>query len=167
MFADDRVLIAYVPTPRDFDLIVEQGWYRIPVKHAPKGIHAEWIAFYFGKRFGERKYAIHHVAYNAGHELVQRRTLIPAEPTHPRANDMYYKIVLGELQQLERPIISLRWRRLLFVHTTGDRFQAATEINDLLVKGDDFVNRAETVLRDEATRPYVILSHGTASNDSK
>ncbi len=149
MFPDDRVLIAYVPAPRDFDLIAAQGWYRIPVKHAPKGLHAEWFAFYFGKQFGAQKYAISHFAYNLGHELVTRRTLLPAEPDHPRAAEMYYKIQLGDLHQLERPIISLRWRRILFAHTTGDRFQNASEISDLFADGDQYVHRAQTVLKED------------------
>lgn len=158
MERDDRVLVAYVPSLRDFALIESERWYRIPVKHAPKGIHAEWIAFYFGKRFGERKYAIHLYAKNLGHELVQRRDLLPDEPDHSRANEWYYKIQLGELLERKRPIISLRWRRILFVHTTGDRFMAAVEINDLLIKDDTLVNRAETALHDDPTTPYLVLN---------
>lgn len=156
MNPDDRVLIAYVPTPADFRLIVEQGWYRIPILHAPKGIHAEWIGFYFGRKFTSQKYAIHHYAQNLGHELAPRNYLIPDQPDHPRANDLYYKIQLGELQTLAQPILSLRWRRVLFIHTTGDRFRDAVELNDLLITGDGYVDRAFTVLRDSAEIPYHI-----------
>ena len=57
MYPEDRVLVAYVPRPSDFDLIRRDGWYRIPQRSAPKGLHAEYIAFYFGAAFGEEKYA--------------------------------------------------------------------------------------------------------------
>ncbi len=154
MNADDRVLVAYVPTPKDFKRIVEQGWYRIPVRHAPKGLHAEWLGFYFGRKFSSKKYAIHHYAENVGHELAPRQYLIPDEPDHPRANDLYYKIQLGPLQTLAQPIASLRWRRVLFIHTTGDRFRDAMELNDLLVDGDRYVDRSFTSLRDSADVPY-------------
>ena len=156
MEPDDRVLIAYVPTPADFQRIQQQGWYRIPVRHAPKGIHAEWIGFYFGRKFASKKYAVHHYCENLGHELLPRNALIPDEPNHPRANDLYFKIMLGDLQTMPQPIASLRWRRVLFIHTTGDRFMDAVELNDLLVDGEGYVDRSFTVLNESAVTPYLI-----------
>jgi len=44
MYPEDRVLIAYLPEPADFENIRNEGWYRIPEKHAPKGLHAEYYA---------------------------------------------------------------------------------------------------------------------------
>ena len=122
MYPEDRVLVAYVPEPQDFKLIEEENWYRIPQKKVPKGLHAEYIAFYFGGSFGPQKWAIHSYAQNLGHELVTRLALRPQEPQHPRANELYYKVQLGPLQRLSQPIVSLRWRRLTFLHTTWDRF---------------------------------------------
>ncbi|MFT7585995.1 MAG: hypothetical protein ACI9EW_002424 [Cellvibrionaceae bacterium] len=148
MVADDRVLVAYVPQPTDFSLLQAESWYRIPYKYAPKGLYSEYIAFYFGRRFGDQKWAIHYFAENRGHELVRRIDLIPDEPNHKRAQDIYYRVQLGPLQKLHRPIISLQWRRILFVHTTGDRFTAAAEINDLLLDGDTLVDRQFTALNE-------------------
>jgi hypothetical protein len=159
MYPEDRVLVAYVPRPSDFDLIRRDGWYRIPQRSAPKGLHAEYIAFYFGAAFGEEKYAIHYYARNAGHELARRRDLLPDEADHPRAGDIYYKVQLGPLQRLAQPIVSLRWRRLTFVHTTWDRFQDATEINDLFIEGGPYVDRLYATLKERgisADRDYRI-----------
>jgi hypothetical protein len=50
---------------------------------------------------------------------------------------------------LERPIVSLHWRRISFIHTTWDRFIDATEINDLLIKGEPYVDRLYYALREE------------------
>jgi hypothetical protein len=141
MYPEDSVLVAYVPHPADFERIRQEGWYRIPQRHAPPEFLATYFAFYFGRRFGEQKWAIHYYARQLGHELVARRLLLPDEPDHPRADDWYYKIQLGPVQQLERPIISLRWRRITFIHTTWDRLQAAREINDLLVEGGSYAAR--------------------------
>jgi len=148
MYPDDRVLIAYLPSPSDLARIKEQGWYRIPYKSAPKGIYAEWFAFYFGNAFGSRKWSIQAYAPRLGHELMQRRDLLPEQPDHPRAFDLYFQVQLGALKFLERPIISLHWRRITFLHTTWDRFQEATEVNDLFLDGDEFVDRAFAVLKD-------------------
>ena len=117
MYPDDRVLVAYVPRPTDFTRIQTENWYRIPVKSAPKGLYAEYIAFYFGRTFGDKKWAIHYYAENLGHELVRRIDLLPDEPNHPRAQEIYYQVQLGPLNLLEQPIMSLKWRRILFIHT--------------------------------------------------
>lgn len=157
MYPEDRVLVAYVPQPSDFDLIRREGWYRIPQRGAPKGLHAEYIAFYFGSAFETQKYAIHYYARNLGHELARRRDLLPGEPDHPRADDIYYKVQLGPLQQLDQPIVSLRWRRLTFVHTTWDRFRDAAEINDLFIEGGAYVDRLYATLKERgipAERDY-------------
>ncbi len=156
MIPDDRVLVAYVPALSDFTKIETQNWYRIPQKSAPKGLYAEYIAFYFGRRFGDQKWAIHYYAENMGHELVRRIDLLPDEPTHPRAQEIYYQVQLGPLQRLERPIISLQWRRILFIHTTWDRFEDAGEINDLLLDGDSLVDRQFVALREQEGPQYKI-----------
>ena len=141
MYPEDSVLVAYVPRPADFEYIRQEGWYRIPQRHAPKQFLATYFAFYFGRHFGEQKWAIHYYAPQVGHELLTRRQLLPHEPNHPRADEWYYKVQLGPVRLLTRPIISLRWRRITFIHTTWDRLQEAREINDLLIEGGPFVAR--------------------------
>ncbi|MBK6327175.1 MAG: hypothetical protein KA362_13655 [Chloroflexi bacterium] len=120
---------------------------------APKGLFAEYFAFYFGQAFGPQKWAVHTYARRLGHELMTRRDLLPDEPNHPRADTLYYKVQLGPVQQLERPIISLHWHRVTFIHTTWDRFQSAVELNDLFVDGDAYVDRSFAVLKESDIEP--------------
>jgi len=152
MYPEDRVLVAYVPEPKDFERIQADGWYRIPVQYAPKGLYAEYIAFYFGSKFGDQKWAVHYYARNLGHELTIRRELVPDQPDHEHAGDLYYKIQLGPLIHRPEPIVSLRWRRVTFIHTTWDRFQDASEINDLLLEGDAYVDRIYATLKEREER---------------
>jgi hypothetical protein len=152
MYPEDRVLVAYVPDPTDFEIVRRERWYRIPKQNAPKGVHSEYFAFYFGSHFEAKKWAVHYYARQQGHELVKRRSLFPDQPEHRHADDLYYKIQLGPLQKLDRPIISLRWRRLTFLHTTWDRFQDATEINDLLVDGGEYIDRLFAALKERGLR---------------
>ncbi len=153
MNPEDRVLVAIMNLPRDLAFARDHGWYRLPQKSAPKGIHAEYLAFYFGRAFGEQKWAIHYYARMLGHELVRRLDLLPDEPDHRRADDLYYKVQLGPLLRLERPIVSLRWRRISFIHTTWDRFMDASEINDLYVEGEPYVDRLYYALREAGITP--------------
>ena len=135
--ADDVVLVALMNNPRDLEIARNERWYRIPVKHAPADIRqARYVAFYLTKKFGEQKYSICEYAPVQGHELVYRRDLFPDETDHPRANDAYYKLQLGSLLALKRPIVSRAGRRMLFIWTTGDKFSRAVELNDLLGKSD-------------------------------
>lgn len=153
MHPEDRVLVAVMTRPQDFKAARDQGWYRVPEKKAPRGVFFEYIAFYFTAAFGDQAYAVHYYAPRLGHELVTRRDLLPDEPDHPRAEELYYKLQLGPLQKREPPIVSRRWRRITFIHTTWDRFQAAEEINDLFVEGGEFVDRLYHALRDSGLSP--------------
>jgi hypothetical protein len=153
MHPEDRVLVAVMRHPRDLAIARDRGWYRVPETSAPRGVFSEYLAFYFTAAFAEQKWAVHYYARNLGHELVTRRELLPQEPDHPRATEHYYKILLGPLQKREPPIPSLRWRRITFLHTTWDRFQAAEELNDLFAAGDEFVDRLYHALREQGLAP--------------
>ncbi|RMG65539.1 MAG: hypothetical protein D6709_02325 [Chloroflexi bacterium] len=142
--SDARVLVCLINNPRDLEIARWDHWYRIPVKHAPSDYLADYLAFYLTEAFGDEKWAIHEYAKVRGHELVQRVNLFPDEADHPRANEPYYKMQLGPLQRLPRPIPSLRWRRITFIQTTGDRLMHALEIGDLTARSDRFVKLLET-----------------------
>ena len=132
IYPDDRVLVAIVNNKKDWQQVEEEHWYRLPVKHAPPGSpYFDWIAFYFSRAFHADKWAIHFYAPILGHELLARRDLIPSEPNHKRAGDWYYKLTLGMLYHKLPPIVSDVWRRITFIATSGDRFEAAQEIKDL------------------------------------
>ncbi len=136
--AADEVLIGVMNRPRDFVLARDAGWYRIPVAHAPRSVEsAAVLGFYFTATFAQDKWSVAWYAEVRGYELVRRRDLLPDEPEHPRADDIYYKVQIGPLLRREPPIPSLRWRRISFIETTWDRFAAAQEINDLFISGAD------------------------------
>ncbi len=136
--AADRVLVGVMTDPQDFRLAQDEGWYRIPVQHAPAcTTDAAVLAFYFTAAFAQEKWAVHWYAEVRGHELTLRRDLFPGEPAHPRADQRYYKMQIGPLIRREPPIPSLRWRRVSFIATTWDRFSAAEELNDLYESGAD------------------------------
>jgi very-short-patch-repair endonuclease len=126
-----RVLVALMNNRRDFMIARDQHWYRIPVKSAPRGIDSKYIAFYQTVAFKEEKWSIRYRAEVKKRETVSRVELLPDEPDHPRAQEKYFRFHLHDLEELERPIASLRGRRIVFVPTTLTKFNNATEINDL------------------------------------
>ena len=126
-----QVLVAWIPNPRDLAIARDDNWYRIPVTSAPSAVVAAHIAFYQPNTFGDQSWSIRCCAEIKKRQIVKRRELLPGEPHHPRAREDYYRLELGELQRLVRPIISRRQRRIIFLPTTLQKFETATEINDL------------------------------------
>lgn len=127
----DLVLVTIMNSKRDFRVAQTKRWYHIPVKSAPKKVKAHYLAFYQTKVFGEEKWAINYFAKIINYRIAKRFELFPDEVNHPRVNENYYKIAIGELQRLHQPIISKRWRRIVFIPTTLEKFLKAEEINDL------------------------------------
>jgi len=145
-----RVLVCLVNRPCDLEIARWDHWYRIPVKHAPREYLADYLAFYLTEKFGDEKWAVHEYAVVRGHELVRRLDLFPDQPEHPRAQDLYYKIQLGPLQRLPRPIPSLNWRRITFIQTTGDRLMHALEIGELTSRSERYVRLMDNSDFDDA-----------------
>jgi hypothetical protein len=131
------ILVAFIPSPRDLEVARVLGWYRIPLRTAPKVVAVDFVAFYQPSSFGDRKWRIETVAEVRGHELVTRAELIRAEADHPKAGEEYFKIQLGPLQTLPNPIPAEKWKRITFFYTTGQYFLGAETIRDLVVHSDE------------------------------
>lgn len=134
----DIVLVSVLPKPKDFEIARVLGWYRIPLKFAPKVIEVDYLAFYQPGTFGEKhRWRIEYFAEMRGHELCRRSELIRDEPNHPRADEEYFKIQLGPLIALDQPIVAERWKRLTFVYTTGSYLLNAKRVEDLVIKSEE------------------------------
>lgn len=132
------LLVGIIPSLKDFEIARMLGWYRIPLRFAPKIIEVDYFAFYQGANFGEvHRWQIEYVAEYRGHELTTRGELLRDDAAHPRAKEEYYKVQLGPLMQIPQPIKSDKWKRITFVYTTGELFNRARIINDLVVRSED------------------------------
>jgi len=131
------VLVAVMTDPRDLEIARLLGWYRIPLRTAPKVIGVDYLAFYQSGSFREAGGCIQYVAAVKGYELVTRAELLQDEPGHPRAREEYYKIQIGPLEPLRQPILAEKWRRITFLYTTGEYLLHARTINDLVVHSDE------------------------------
>lgn len=135
--ATSLILVAVVTKPRDLEIARLLGWYRIPLRSAPKVVAVDYLAFYQTGAFGSDKWRIQIVAPVRGHELTTRAELLQDEVDHPRAHEEYYKIQIGPLTRLPRPVLAEKWRRITFLYTTGEYLSAATTLNDLVVHTEE------------------------------
>jgi len=129
------MLVAVAKEPRDLRIARREHWYRIPVSSVEKRLRRrwppEWVALYQTKAFGAEAFGVRYYARVKKIREVYRRELFPGEPDHERADKPYYQLMLRPLIRLERPIVSRRLRRLVFIPTTFQKLQLAAEINDL------------------------------------
>ncbi len=133
----DLILVCLLPAPRDLEIARLLGWYRIPLRTAPKVVAVDYLAFYQTSAFGARGGRIEYLAEVHGHELTTRFELLKDEPDHPRAREEYYKLQIGGLEKLKEPVIAGKWKRLTFLYTTGEYLLRAKTLNDLVVDGDE------------------------------
>jgi hypothetical protein len=131
------ILVCLLPSPRDLEIARLLGWYRIPLRTAPKVVAVDYLAFYQPSAFGERGGKIEFVAEVRGHELTTRAELLKDEADHPRAREEYYKIQIGGLEKLKEPVVAEKWKRITFLYTTGEYLLNAKRLNDLVVDGDE------------------------------
>ena len=138
--ASALVLVAIITNARDLEIARVLGWYRIPLRRAPKVISVDYLAFYQTAAFGTaERWKVNYAAEVKGHELATRRQLLKDEPDHPRAGEEYYKVMLGSLFNLEHPVEARTWKRLTFLYTTGAHVARAGTVNDLVVTSEERV----------------------------
>ncbi|MEW6566925.1 MAG: hypothetical protein AB1449_01925 [Chloroflexota bacterium] len=145
---DDLVLVAVVKSSRDLEIARVLGWYRIPLRTAPKTVRVDWLALYQPGTFGAEGRCIRYVAALRGYELTTRADLLRDEAGHPAAEEPYYRLQLGSLEALPHPIPARRWRRVTFFYTTGDRLLTAQDVKDLTVPLSARRDRLWRLLRD-------------------
>lgn len=156
MYPEDRVLVGVINRKRDLEYARDHHWYRIPQERMPRGVYAEYLAFYLSRAFKEKNGGIVYYAPRKGLELAYRRDLLPEEAHHPNADNVYYRVALGELVEKIPPILNPTKRPISFIYTTWDRFVHAREIRDLYSQNDYYVDRIYHALRDKGIRPQRI-----------
>ena len=132
------ILVSVMNEPRDLEIARLLGWYRIPLRTAPKVVAVDYLAFYQTAAFGaDERWRIQYLAPVRGHELTTRGELLQDEPDHPRAGEEYFKLQLGPLERLAQPVLAETWRRITFFYTTGEYLLKARTVNELVVESGE------------------------------
>lgn len=129
-------LVVLVNNRRDWQHVVNDGWYRIPLKHAPTPLAADFLAFFFTKAFGQQAHQVCYYAPVLRYRTMTRRELLPDQGEHPRAHERYIRIDVGPVAALPRPIPSRSLRRVTFIPTSWERLCSANDVSALW-QGDD------------------------------
>ena len=169
---ESRVLVAYLPNVADLTRAEQDGWYRIRSRDTANRLRGglgsfEYLAFYQPKNFGEEKYCVRRFARIRKLTQVPRIELIPHEPDHSRAQELYYKVDLGPVQVLDQPVVSDRARRILFVPTYWAKLRAAREFNELFVGSylEELLYKQMRILGLAPEREYQVSCRDTSLPD--
>lgn len=128
-----ELLVALLPKKSALDILKTEGWYHIPMETAPRRWPPKVLAFYQGKVFGdEEAYKIRYFGKVKKIDIVPRKELCPHDEKNAhKAENLYYRLQLKNLEERKTPIVSYRPRRLVFIPTTLKKFELAEQINDL------------------------------------
>ena len=126
----DLVLIGVVKRREDLDHIREDLWYRIPA-HLSFRRFPRYLAVYPTARCGSGGGGISF--YSPIRKITRRRRidLLPGEKLHPRAEEYYWKLHLGQPRRLTRRIENRLRRRITFAYTTRKKLIQAHEVGEL------------------------------------
>ena len=131
----EELLVGIVTTQSDFEIIQNQLWYRVPVDKVEgplkKRWPPKWIAFYYTNAIREFPQMIIQYAIISSIKEATRKELFPEEKEIFKSKRNYYKISFKKVETLPKPILSRRWRRIVFIQTTYSKFINAVEVNDL------------------------------------
>ncbi|MBS1912497.1 MAG: hypothetical protein JST22_10970 [Bacteroidetes bacterium] len=136
-------LVAVVRSDRDLHLLLSKGIYRIPARTLGHGLTERSLA-------ETRTLALYQTAaITAGlpgaielwgdiesRAVLPRRAIIPDEPNHPAADELYHVIKLASVDRLQQPIINRRSRRVIFMRTKRRLLLAASDFNELVIGSD-------------------------------
>ena len=75
---ESLILVAVMTQPRDLEIARVLGWYRIPLRSAPRVISVDYLAFYHTAAFGDLRWQVKYLAPVRGHELTTRAELMRA-----------------------------------------------------------------------------------------
>lgn len=132
---NSTLLVCIINNAGDLQIAKDLHWYRIPIDKADKLLKKHWpprwIAFYHSGAIKEQPHMIKYYAKVSKIVKATRQELFPYEKKNYKSSRQYYKIVIDKLFTLHKPILSRRWRRIVFIQTTYNKFKNAIEINDL------------------------------------
>lgn len=125
-------LVGIINRLKDWRLLESEHWYRIPKRSAPEGLEdVRYLAWYQTRVFEEDKWSVNWYSRVVGISERRRIELLPDEPKHKRAEEIYFRIEVSDLLRLPNPIPSRSLRRAVFIPTSLERLLVAQEINDL------------------------------------
>ncbi len=114
---DKIVLVGVIRDRRDLDILLSENWYRIPAAYVPRR-QFNYLAFYQPALFGRQGKRIRYYARVLNYQITKRSDLLPDESNNPKAHDYYFRVRVGKIKKLPRPIRNIIPRRVSFGFTT-------------------------------------------------
>lgn len=133
-------LVGVVAADADLKRFRDEGWYRVPDRALGRSLSRDALGdlralalYQTGGVTDGLPGTIELWGEITAIERLCRRDLLPDEPNHPAAAELYHCVRVDSVQHLERPIVSRLPRRITFLRTTRQRLLHAVDLNDLVI----------------------------------
>jgi len=131
---DRDVLVSILKRKSSLRILLDEGWYHIPVDTRLYHWPPKMLAFYQGYPFGEEGRQIRYYGEIDCTEIVPRKELFEVtERNQYKAERLYRKVYLKKLEEREIPIRVYRPRIWAFISTSRAKFDEAEQLNDLYI----------------------------------
>lgn len=148
-------LVGVVAGDADLKRFRDEGWYRVPDRSLGRSLGRTALdelctlaVYQTGGVTDGLPGAIELWGDITAIESLRRRDLLPDEPHHPAAGELYHCVRVGSVRRLRQPIVSRLPRRVTFLRTTRQRLLDATDLNDLII-GSTAEERLWRAVREE------------------
>ena len=134
MLYTNNTLVCILKEPSDLTLVLNENWYRIPLKQAPNIVahqKVKYLAFYQHSNFGNDAYQIQYWGKVKRIETVMRVSLFPNEAINEKSEKLYYKLDLQEVNLLQHPVYNPTKRKIIFLETNDILLKESFVINSL------------------------------------
>lgn len=133
-------LVGIVADDADLKRFRDEGWYRVPDRALGRSLSRDALQelralalYQTGTITDGLPGAIELWGEITAIDTLRRRDLLPDQPNHPAAAELYHCVRVRSVQHLQQPIISRLPRRITFLRTTQQHLLHAVDLNDLVV----------------------------------
>ena len=137
---DRDTLVAVVTTDHDLARFRDERWYRLPDRvlgrSLARNVFEELTTLAIYQTAGVTEGlpgAVELWGEISAVDSLTRRELLPDEPNHPAASQLYHRICFSEIHRLQRPLTSQSPRRVTFLRTVRERLLIASDLSDLII----------------------------------
>jgi len=133
-------LVAVVSNDADLERFRQRGTYRIPTRTIGRSLgrttldESHYLALYQTASITNGiAGAIELWGEIVERTVAPRRQILPDQPDHPAADELYHLLTVHPVEQLPQPVVALNRRRFAFLRTSRERLLAAATLDDLPV----------------------------------
>jgi len=125
-----QVMVCVLKSHRDREVLLKEGWYRIPLSNAPRR-RPKYLAFYQPAIFGRSGKRIELYGRVKHWQVKKRIDLLSEEVNHANSQEPYIQFIFNKVSKLRRPLTNHRGLRISFGFTSLSKLRHSPDLRRL------------------------------------